>query len=142
MRTLFVSPKLILSLIFRQVALQEELLQVQRENIELRKQLKELTPTNPKGDEWSFHKTTGVLSADIAKSSDLTEVKKFNEWLSWFGDKFLKPYVHSRVYMEAMTHMRRGLAERIAELQTLEDLKRIESMRRAQKEKRPPASVN
>lgn len=129
-------------MMLRQMALQEELLQVQRENIELRKQIKEISPINPKGDEWSFHKSTGILSTDIVRSNELAEVKRFNDWLTWFGDKFLKPYTHARVYMEAMTHMRRGLAERIAELQTLEDIKRIDAMRRAQQEKRPPASVN
>lgn len=150
-KVLFVTPKWILAMMLRQIALQDELLEAKRENIELRKQLKALTPANPKGDEWSWHRSHDMLDSEVvAVSDDLQQVRQFNDWLTWFGEKFLKPYVHARVYMEAMSHMRRGLASRLAELETREDMKRfrqldaeqVETMRRAQQQKRPPASVN
>ena len=150
-KIIIASPKLILAMMLRQIALQEELLECKRENIELRKQLKALTPVNPKGDEWSWHKTHDMVQAEAAAGSDeLQKVRQYNDWLTWFGEKFLKPYVHARVYMEAMSHMRRGLASRLAELETREDMKRfrqldleqVEAMRRAKQQKRPPASVN
>lgn len=149
-KILFVTPKLILAMMLRQMALQDELLESQREVIALRKELKKMSPTNPKADEWSWHMTHVADSDTITTNEDLQQVREYNDWLTWFGTKFLKPYVHARVYMEAMSHMRRGLAHRLAELETREDMKRfrqldteqIESMRRAQQQKRPPAGVN
>ncbi len=106
---------------------QKQLLETQRQIIELQKQnaalQRKIAKANPKvpkdKDVFWYMVSDGISSEDAASSNDIVTVEQFNDWLTKFGQKHVKPYVNSKVFGECMNQMKRGLARHLAELETL-----------------------
>lgn len=109
---------LLIGLLISENQQQKAFIEMQREIIRLQQKVQELTPPQPNIEDVSFHLQTGTLSEEAANSADLREVEGYLCWVMSFAAKYVKPYVNQRVYQEVTTHMTRGLAERIAELET------------------------
>jgi multidrug efflux pump subunit AcrA (membrane-fusion protein) len=125
------------ALLLEKMALQQELIETQRKLIEaqkqaleaqkqalsLQKKLNKLTPKNPKDEDVFWHiASQGVRSLEAAQSDDLATVQRFGHWIDKFGEKYIKPHVSPKVYIECHNQMSRGLPERIAELRTKAEL--------------------
>lgn len=106
-------------------ALKDMLIQTQQQLIEAQEKLLALQPNLPDEDV-HWHKVShGKIGDDVIESDDLALVQEFRQWIFDFGDKYLRPYVHPQVYAETISHMSRGIPAKLAELETLEDMKRL-----------------
>jgi len=122
--------RLLTVLMFERLEMQEQLIEMQQQLIEtqqelntVRKQLAKVTPKNPRDKEVIWHIFSGKFSEEAANSADLETVQQYRDWITnTLGKKYIKPYVNSKVYMECLNQMTRGLPQRIAELQTHKDL--------------------
>lgn len=109
---------LLLGMLLNQNALQQQLIEVQQENIRLRKQIEEQTPRTPPVEEIRWHMVSKGASIDDALSSeDVAVVRMFYEWLLGFGNKHLKPYLNYRVYSELMNLLTHSATRRLADLE-------------------------
>ncbi len=97
---------------------QQTVIQLQQQVIGLQKRVDEMTPKTP-GDDVRWHIFSGLDDEDVVASDDLKALKALYKWVSEFGRKYVKGYVHPTVYSEIMNHMGRGLSRRIAEIETL-----------------------
>lgn len=136
MKHLYMTTTAMFAMLFQQMALQQQLIEAQqqladtrkevvkaqRQTIALQKKLDKRTPKTPDDEEVFWHLAGGMMSLDAANSNDLATLRKFEAWLVDFGRAQIKPYVHHKAYTECSNQMTRGLTERIAELQTLEEL--------------------
>lgn len=108
---------MLLGYLLNQTTLQQALLEKQQEIIRLHETIRKLTPPPPDEDV-NWHRVSGgVTSEETLKTDDLEQIKQFYEWLQAFGEKYIKPYVHLRVYAEIMAQMTRGLPSKIAGLE-------------------------
>ncbi|MCU0497122.1 MAG: hypothetical protein MUF87_07215 [Anaerolineae bacterium] len=105
----------------RENTLQKQLIESQQEVIRLYQQLEQLRPKKPELDA-RWYQVSGDNSTDVVKSGNLEQLTNLTEWLYQFGNKYVKPYVHSEVYSEIMTHMTRGLPAQMAKLAVMQDL--------------------
>jgi hypothetical protein len=110
--------EMIYAWLFRQSALQQELIEAQQQIIELQKKIDKLTPKNPSDKQTYWHISSGMLSDEAANSDDIVTVRKFQKWNINFAKKYIKPYVSPKVFAECLNQMTRGLPERIGELET------------------------
>lgn len=123
------SPKTVDAMMFvalqqQLIETQQELLKAQKQIISLHKKLDRKTPKNPKDKDVFWHLVSdGLLSTDAANSDDLVTLRQFYEWNVNFAKKHIRPYVNPKVYGECLNQMTRGLGQRIAELQTKEELR-------------------
>lgn len=105
------------------VETQQQLINAQREIISLQKKLDKQKPKKAKDAEVIWHIASGgVSSMSAATSNDLDTVRAFMAFNTSLAEKHIKPYVDPTVYMECHNQMTRGLPERMAALQTREDL--------------------
>jgi len=93
--------------------MQQQLIEAQREIIELRERIDDMTPETPADDE-IWHIKSGMMSSDAAESDDLETVEEFQKWNIEFARKHIKPYVNPKTYGEALNQMTRGLPQRVA----------------------------
>jgi hypothetical protein len=94
--------------------LQELLIETQQENIALRKQIEKMTPPVP-GDDVHWNKISGGLTAQEALvSENLDTLRKLQNWIFDFGEKYVKPYVHQKTYSEMIAHMMNNLPRKLA----------------------------
>ncbi|HEX2906036.1 MAG TPA: hypothetical protein VHO69_04205 [Phototrophicaceae bacterium] len=107
---------LLVGMLLQQTALQQEVIEAQREIIKLREQVAASVPAEP-GKDVHWHVASGKMSDEAAEADDLETVRTFYRWLLDFGKKYVQPYVHSKVYTEVINQMTRGLSRRIAELE-------------------------
>ena len=115
----YMTGKMFMALLFRQMRMQQELNESQQIIIALQKRIDELTPKVVPDNEVIWHVASkGMLSKEAALSDDPKTVRAFQDWLVGFAKKYIKPYVNPKVYMEASQQMTRGLPERLAELET------------------------
>lgn len=109
--------KKIVAVLVEQVELQQKLIDSQAEIISLQSKIIELSPQRVDKDV-HWNKVYGGLSAeDALNSGDLIIVKALRDWMFIFGEKYLKPYINHEAYAEAMAHMMRGIAQKLAELE-------------------------
>ncbi|MDX1994619.1 MAG: hypothetical protein SF029_19710 [bacterium] len=107
--------------LLKQNALQQKLLETQQETIRLYQKLEQVTPSSP-GENIHWHKVSGgITSEEVLASDDLQLVLAFRDWMLEFGNTYIKPYVHLKVYGEIMSHMMRGVSKRLAELEVKAD---------------------
>ncbi|MDQ7024061.1 MAG: hypothetical protein Q9P01_21250 [Anaerolineae bacterium] len=95
-------------------SLQEQLIESQRENIDLRKKIEEMTPSVPDDDVHWNKVSGGLTSVEALMSENLEVLRKLQNWILDFGDKYVKPYVHQKTYAEIMAHMMSGLPRKLA----------------------------
>lgn len=109
--------------LLQQNKLQQHLIDAQQQIIELYQRLEERIPAEPK-DDVSFHLIAreGMSSEDVFAGDNLEDLRQLREWIFQFGEKYVKPYVHLRVYGEIVGHMSRGLAQKLAELEVQHEL--------------------
>lgn len=109
---------LLLGLLLSQNIMQQQLIEVQQENIKLRKQIDEQTPKTPPVEEIRWHMASkGESIEDTLTSTDIETIRTFYEWLIQFGNKHLKPYLNYRVYSEVMNLLTHAATQRLAELE-------------------------
>lgn len=119
----FVTSKTLLTIYMQQMMVQQQLIDAQQKIIELQEQVDALTPKNPPDTEVFWHiKSKGVLSTDAANSDDINVVRSFRDWNLKLAKDHIRPYVSPKVYGETVNQMTRGLAERLACLETQSDL--------------------
>lgn len=96
------------------IKLQEQLINAQTENIELRKQIEKMT-SQPPDDDVHWNKVSGGLTlAEALNSENLEVLRKLQNWIFDFGEKYLKPYIHSKTYAEVMAHLLANLPRKLA----------------------------
>jgi hypothetical protein len=106
---------------------QQKLIATQKQVIKLQKRIDKLTPKNLKDEDIFWHIASGgIMSDEAANSSDITMLRGFESWLNNFAKKYIKPYVNPKVYSECVNQMTRGLPTRIADLQTRDDIRRLD----------------
>lgn len=116
---------LLFACLFYHTVLQQQLIEAQQKIIELHNRIDKMTPKHASDDEIIWHvASNGMMSDEAANSDDLATVKRFRDWNVSFAKKHIKPYVNPTVYGECLNQMTRGLATRIAELESKEDVKR------------------
>ncbi len=114
----------VLALQKKLIETQQELLKAQKEIISLQKKLNRTTPRNPKDKDVFWHLVSdGLLSTDAANSDDPMTLRQFYEWNVNFAKKHIRPYVSPKVYGECLNQMTRGLGDRIAALETQNELR-------------------
>lgn len=123
----------------RLIDTQQELMKSQKRVISLHKKLEKKVPLNPRDENAFWHIASGgMMSFEAANSKDLATVRKFEEWNIQFAEKYIKPYVSPKVFSECVNQMTRGLPERIATLETQEELRLLNN---GHKSKTPASSV-
>jgi hypothetical protein len=129
------------ALLHKHIEVQEQLIKAQQEIIHLKNSIENQRPSAP-GDDGLWHKVSGGITTDtVFLSNDAALLRKFNEWIFTFGEKYIRPYVHHQVYAELIAHMTRGLAQRRAELEVLEDLGLVAQISELEEtEETPPPS--
>ena len=122
--------RMMLGVVMNQLILQQELIEAQRqlaaaqrEVLRLERALKKKSPKNPPDKQTFWHLASGMFSTEAANSDDLKTVEQFSQWLELFARKNIKPYVNPKVYGECLNQMRRGIPERLAELETREEFR-------------------
>lgn len=101
---------------------QQQLIKTQQELIKAHRRIDKMTPKEPKDKDAIWHlNDKGLTSMEAANSKDLETLRYFQEWIIEFANKYIKPFVHPKVYSECLNQMTRGLPERIARQQTLMD---------------------
>src|SRR5258708_39822518 len=102
---------------------QQELIKSQKRVVRLQNKLIKTTPKDPKDEDVFWHiASSGQMSLEAANSKDLATVRKCEEWNIKFAEKHIKPHVSQNVFSECVNQMTRGLPERIATLETQEQL--------------------
>lgn len=131
----YITTRALLSVFIQQMVLQQQLLEAQQQIIELQKRIDSLTPKNAPDAEIHWHiVSNGITSLDAANSEDLATLRKFLKWNLEFARKHIRPYVNPDVYGECVNQMTRGLAERIALLETKKESSKLaEQVTKAQK---------
>jgi len=108
---------LFVGFLLRQVDLQKQVIEAQQEIIQLRKELEGLKPTIP-DDDVNWNKVSGGITAtEVLESESIELLNQLNKWIFQFGEKYIRPYVHSKAYAEMIGHMTRGIPKRLAELE-------------------------
>lgn len=117
--TIYIKPDMLIALLFQQGVLQQQLIEMQHQVIKLQQHIDSMTPKNPPDEEVFWHiSSDGLTSEAAAESDDLTLLKRFRDWNIAFAKHHIKPYVNPLVYGECMNQMTRGLATKIAMLET------------------------
>jgi hypothetical protein len=138
----FITTKTLLSLLFQQMSLQQQLIEAQEQIIALQKQVESLSPKTPKDKEVFWHVASGgTLSIEAASSDDISTLRKFRKWNIDFAKKHIQPYVNPKVFSECVNQMTRGLSERIAELETKTESIKLKEAKTANSKTVPKSSV-
>lgn len=113
----------LIAYVYQVLDLQQQLIDAQQKIIELQQRIDDMTPKNPKDEEIFWHLVSnGISSKEAANSRDIDVVIRFQGWNVEFAKKHIKPYVNPKVFAEVLNQMTRGLPERIADLQTKQEL--------------------
>ena len=116
----------------KQVALQQQIIDLQAQVIALQQQIDAMTPKNPPDSEVIWHIASGGMkSQEAAESTDAAVVRRFLKWNQEMAVKHIKPYVNPKVFMECLNQMTRGLPSRVAELETRDAFRELKQQQEA-----------
>ncbi len=107
--------------LLKQTELQRQLIQAQQEIIRLHQKIESLTPPEPAEDVHWHKVSAGLTSEETLASDDVEQIRRLLGWVLRFGQKYVQPYVHLRVYGEIIAHMSRGISSKLAELEVRAD---------------------
>jgi hypothetical protein len=108
---------LMIGLLMNETRNHQEVIEMQKQIIQLQQKIQEMTPPQPEMEEVSFHMQKGMMEDEAANSDSIAVLEDYIQWVLDFTRKYVRPYVNQRVYQEVSGHMMRGLSDRITELE-------------------------